>query len=191
MLARRIPYAKTKSNRIAYNVSANMIPTMRALLSLHVTLAVMLSAAAPAAAEQVTLTRDSPLYAEPRLEAAQVAQLRRGATGEVIGKQGGWLNLKTADGAGWLFSFNVRFPPQKAGEESGGESALGRVFGPNRPSTVVSAIGIRGLGEEDLKQATFSGEQMKRLDGYVASKPAAEEAARAAGLAPERIEYLD
>ncbi len=148
-------------------------------------LAAMLLIALPAAAQQVTLERDSPLYAEPRLEAAQMTQLKQGATGEVMGKEGAWLNLKTAGGSGWLFSFNVRFQSQKA--EGGGG---GPMFGPRRNVNVTAAIGIRGLEEEDLKQASFNAGQMKLLDGYAASKQAAEERARAAGLAPEKVEYL-
>jgi len=153
---------------------------------------VALLAVLPAAAQQATLERDSPLYAEPRLESAQTAQLKQGATGEVIGKQGGWLNLRTPAASGWLFSFNVRFAVQKAeGSEAATGSALGQVFGPHRPTTVTSAIGIRGLDEEDLRQASFDAGQMKQLDDYVASVPAAEEGARAAGLAPAKVDYLD
>jgi len=164
----------------------------KALLSIRLTLLVVLSAAASAFAQQVTLERDSPLYAEPRLDAPQVTQLKQGATGEVVAKQGGWLNLKTPGGAGWLFSFNVRFPAQKAeGSESGTGSALGRVFSPRRPASVTSTIGIRGLDEEDLKHANFNAGQMKLLDGFVASKQAAEERARTTGLAPATVEYLD
>ena len=160
--------------------------------SLHCALWAALLAAAPAAAQQVTLERESPLYAEPRLEASQVAQLKSGATGEVIGKQGAWLNIKTPTGAGWLFSFNVRFPSQQAGAgDSGAGSAAGRLFGPRRDVSVTSTIGIRGIGEEDLKQASFNAEQMKLLDGYAATKEKAESGARASGLAPVSVDYMD
>jgi hypothetical protein len=152
----------------------------------------LLLAVAPAAAQQVTLERDSPLYAEPRLDAPQVTQLKQGAAGEVTGKQGGWLNLKTPDGTGWLFSFNVRFPAQKTeGAESGTGAALGRVFGPRRSGSVTSSIGIRGLEEEDLRQASFNAGQMKLLDGFAATRQAAEERARTTGLAPANVDYLD
>lgn len=148
--------------------------------------------AATVAAQQVTLERDSPLYAEPRLDAAQTAQLKQGATGEVAGKQGGWLNLKTPAASGWLFSFNVRFPVQKAeGGEPGTGSALGQVFGPRRTVSVTSHIGIRGLEEEDLRQARFDAGQLKLLGDYAVTKPVAEEHARGAGLAPVKVEYLD
>jgi hypothetical protein len=150
-----------------------------------------LAAAGSVGAQQVTLERDSPLYSEPRLESAPVAQLKQGATGDVLGKQGGWLNLKTPAGTGWLFTFNVRFPSQKADAgDSGSGAALGRVFGPRRSSSVTSSIGIRGLEEEDLKQAAFDAGQMKLLGGYAATKEAAEQAARGAGLAPARVDYL-
>ena len=163
-----------------------------ALPALRMMLAAVLLAAAPAAAQQVTLERDSPLYVEPRLDASQVTQLKPGATGEVIGKQGAWLNLKTPGGNGWLFSFNVRFPSQQPGAgDSGAGSAAGRLFGPRRNVSVTSTIGIRGIDEEDLKQASFNAEQMKLLDGYVATKEAAERGARAAGLAPVSVEYMD
>jgi hypothetical protein len=160
--------------------------------SLHCALWAALLAAAPAAAQQVTLERDSPLYAEPRLDASQVAQLKVGASGEVIGKQGAWLNIKAPDASGWLFSFNVRFPSQQTGAgDSGAGSAAGRVFGPRRNVSVTSTIGIRGIGEEDLKQASFNADQMKLLEGYAATKQAAEEKARGSGLAPASVEYMD
>ena len=70
-----------------------------------------------------------------------------------------------------------------------GSAALGRVVGARRTS-VTSTIGVRGLEEEDLKQATFDAGQMRLLDQYATSKEAAEQGARAAGLAPARVEYL-
>lgn len=169
-----------------------MISMERALPALRMMLAAVFLAAAPAAAQQVTLERDSPLYAEPRLDASQVTQLKLGATGEVIGKQGAWLNLKTPGGNGWLFSFNVRFQSQQsAAGDSGAGSAAGRLFGPRRSVAVTSTIGVRGIEEEDLKQASFNADQMKLLDGYVATMQAAERRARAAGLAPVSVEYMD
>jgi hypothetical protein len=154
-------------------------------------LAALLSAAGCAAAQPVILERDSVLYAEPHLESARVAQLKQGTRGEVSAKQGAWVRLKTPEAAGWLFSFNVRFQSQapESGESSG--TALGRLFGPRRNVAVTSTIGIRGLEEEDLKQAKYDGQQMKQLERYSASREVAEAAARAAGLAPVPLPYLD
>jgi hypothetical protein len=160
--------------------------------TVHAALTALLLVAGPVAAQKVTLERDSTLYGEPRLESTQVAQLRQGATGEVIAKQGAWLNLKTAAGTGWLFSFNVRFQSDSAeGSSSGSGSALGRVFGPRQRVSVTSTIGVRGIEEEDLKQATFDAEQIKLLDKYAATKEAAEKGALGAGLSRVSVDYLD
>src|SRR5262245_65666115 len=96
--------------------------------SLLAALAAMLLAAGPAAAQKVTVEQNTPLYSEPRMESSHVAQLQQGTAGEVIGKQGVWLNLKTAAGTGWLFSFSVRFESQGAESLSGPGSWLVRVL---------------------------------------------------------------
>jgi hypothetical protein len=154
----------------------------------------MLVAAAPAAAQKVTVERDTPLYSEPRLDSPHVAQLQTGAVAEVVGKEGAWLNLRTQAGAGWLFSFNVRFQSEGTGESSGSGtgSVLGRLFAPRRSTvSVTSTIGVRGIEEEDLKQAAFDAKQMKLLDGYAASRDAAESRAQRARLSRAHVEYLD
>ena len=85
------------------------MPVLSAL-GRYLAVALLLVAWPALAAEQVTVERDSALYAEPRTDASQVAQLKQGTTAEVVGKNGVWLNLRTAEGSGWMFSFNVRFP---------------------------------------------------------------------------------
>jgi hypothetical protein len=146
------------------------------------------------AAEQATVERESRLHAEPRLDAPEVAVATPGTVAEVLGKSGAWLNVRTPSATGWLFSFNVRFivkPADTAQESaSGGDSAIGRVFGPRRGVNVTSTIGVRGLEKEDLRQAQFSAEQMQQLDGFAASREAAQESARAKGLTAVQVDYL-
>jgi hypothetical protein len=142
-------------------------------------------------AQQVTVERDSELRAEPRLEAPVTAKLVQGTTGEVVAKSGAWLQLKTPAASGWLFSFNVRFTSARAAGDSGAGSALGRLIGPRREVAVTATIGVRGLEEEDLRQAKFDAAQMKRLDQYAATPEDSADRARAAGLAPVKVDYFD
>lgn len=136
-----------------------------------------------AAAEQVVVEKDSPLYESPQTSAKVVAQVKRGMTGESIAQKGQWVNVKTAAGTGWLFTFNVRFiTPGSA------PAAKAPIFAPR--SKVTATIGIRGLEAEDLKNASVDPQQLNLLDSYVASKQDAETAARASGLAPARVDYL-
>lgn len=144
---------------------------------------------ATAHAEPVTLERDSVLRTEPRTDAATVANLAKGATGEAVARQGGWVQIRSDAVTGWLYSFNVRFGAA-AGSGDGTGSVLGRVFGPRQRINVTSTIGIRGLDEEDLKQARFDGGQVQQLDTYAASREQAETHAGEAGLGAVRIDYL-
>jgi Bacterial SH3 domain len=146
--------------------------------------------AGAALAEPVTLERDSVLRAEPRADSAAVTNLARGATGEAVARQGAWVQIKSGAATGWLYSFNVRFGAVEGAGGAGSGSVLGRLFGPRERVSVTSTIGIRGLDEEDLKQARFDGSQLQALDGFAATREQAEAHAGSAGLSASRIEYL-
>jgi hypothetical protein len=148
----------------------------------------------PASAQQVTVEREGPLYAEARTDSSVVTTLQQGVTGSVVGKKGAWLNLKTDAASGWLFSFNVRFASSQsaAPSASGGDgNVIGRLVGPRRQVNVTSTMGLRGLEAEDLKQAQLDAGQLKLLDQYAATKRDAESKAQAAGLSAVRVDYLD
>lgn len=125
-----------------------------------------------ASAQQVTISRDSPLHADPKADAPAVGQLKQGSSAEVIGKQGAWVNVKSAAGTGWTYSFNVSYAAGGAGPA---------VATPTRKG-VQSTIGIRGLEEEDLKAAKFDGKQLDALDAFATG---AEGAEPAKGSAPK------
>jgi hypothetical protein len=143
-------------------------------------------------AEPVTVERDSVLRAEPRTDAGVAGNLTKGATGDAVARQGAWVQVKSGTVTGWLYSFNVRFGTVGAGSSSGGGAgpALGRVFGPRQQVNVTATIGIRGLEEEDLRQAHFDGAQMQQLDGFAASREQAAAHAGSAGLSASQVEYL-
>lgn len=147
---------------------------------------------AAASAEPVTLERDSVLRAEARTDSAVVTSLAKGATGDAVARQGAWVQIKSATVTGWLYSFNVRFGAVNpgSGNAAGAGSALGRVFGPRQQVNVTATIGIRGLEEEDLKQAHFDEAQMRQLDAYAASREQAAAQAGKSGLSANRVEYL-
>lgn len=162
--------------------------TSAALCSILAVLLMML----PARAQQVTVERDSDLRAEARADAPVTAKVKQGTSGEVTAKSGAWVNVKTPDAAGWLFSFNVRFASAApgGGAGAGDASALGRLVGPRQQVNVTATLGTRGLDKEGLRQASFNAEQMKLLDQFAASKESAQDGARASGLEPVSVEYL-
>lgn len=125
-----------------------------------------------AGAQQVTISRDANLQAEPKADAAVVGQVKQGGSAEVVSKQGAWVQVKSAAGTGWLFSFNVNYG------SGGAASASGSRPTPQR-GAATSTIGIRGLDEEAMKAAKFDGNQLDALDSFAADgEPAARPAAK-------------
>jgi hypothetical protein len=149
--------------------------------------AFVVGASLPALAQQAVVAKDSPLRAEANATAPVVANVKQGTGGEVTAKSGVFVNLKAPDGAGWLFSFNVNFASVDEGTSS--TAGLGRVRGSTNVQ-VTSTLGARGFDEEDLQKASFNAEQMKLVDQYGASKEAAAEGARSAGLSAAQVDYL-
>ena len=75
---------------------------------------------------------------------------------------------------------------------SGGASSLLRgvtgLFGKPSPSTVsTSAVGIRGLGAQDLAQAQPDTTAVTRMEALRATEPQARQFARDAGLAAQSV----
>jgi hypothetical protein len=140
------------------------------------------------AQEQAVLERDAELLAEPRNGAPVVARLKQGTSGEVIARKTTWVNLRTASGTGWLFSFNLRVLAPGTAPAAGGRVPVPVVRTPTARTT--ATIGIRGLDEEDMRGARFDAAQVRLLDQYAASRQDAERAARDTGLTPARVEYF-
>ena len=55
---------------------------------------------------------------------------------------------------------------------------------------VTVATGVRGLSPEDMKNAQPAPDQVKKLDGFAASKSQAESAARSGKLNKQNTDYL-
>lgn len=155
---------------------------------LHAVVAGVL-ATASAFAQQVTIERDSELRAEAKPDAPVVGKVSKGTAGEVTAKSGAWVNVKTPEGAGWMFSFNVRYTSaQPAGQARPGDGGAGaNPLAARRSPAVTGTIGIRGLDEEDLKGATNNPEQMKALEQAGTTKESAADSAAKQGLKPVRI----
>ena len=150
-------------------------------------------AAVAAAAQPVTLERDSALHAEPRLDSPVVANLTKGTAGEAVAKQGAWVQIsrRRARRAGCIPSMCVSRRRSRERRRAA-VRCWGGVFGPRQTSMSPAPSACAGSGEEDLSQARFDGGQLKLLDRYAVSEADADEAARRrAGLDAARVDYFD
>jgi uncharacterized protein YgiM (DUF1202 family) len=107
-----------------------------------------LALALPAlAAQSGTTTRSAELRATPTVDGKLLATLPAGAKVEVIKRVGGWYEVKTGAGAaGWVRMWLLRF--------TGTATNVATLQSGRSSSTYTTATtGVRGLSEEELKNA--------------------------------------
>jgi hypothetical protein len=149
------------------------------------------TSAPPAAVSSApgTVLRAEKLYSEPASTSKVTASVAKGASVEILGKQAGWLRVKAGSQSGWIRLLSVR-----AGAGGLGGAGVGDVVGAattrSDPTRVVAVAGLRGLNDEDLKQAEFNAEELARMDARSVSATQVRTFASQAGLAAVSVPDL-
>lgn len=145
--------------------------------------------AAPVLAAPGTVLRDEKLYSQPSSSATVAGGAVKGASVNILAKQGGWLRVTAGKTTGWIRLLSVR-----VGEGGLGGAGLGDVVGAattkSDPSRVVAVAGLRGLNDEDLKQAKFNADELARLDAWGVTATQARTFASQSGLAAVNVPSL-
>lgn len=154
-------------------------------------LAVLLAMPAAHAGESGTTVKADELKAEPFRDAITVSVLAAGDKVEILKKDGGWLQIKSAKGSGWVRMLSIRRGEARK-TTAGGEVAglAGMASGRAGTGRVVAATGIRGLDEEELKAAKYNETELKLAESYLASRAEAQKFAAKGKLAARRMDYL-
>lgn len=136
-----------------------------------------------------TALRGEKLYSEPASTSKVTGSVAKGASVEILGKQAGWLRVKAGSQSGWIRLLSVR-----AGSGGLGGAGVGDVVGAattrSDPTRVVAVAGLRGLNDEDLKQAKFNAEELARMDALSVSATQARAFASQSGLAAASVPDL-
>ena len=157
---------------------------MRKLLLL-----LLLPAAAALAGESGVALKADSLRAEPYADAKVQGSISKNETLEILATQGGWLQVKTAKASGWVRLLAVRRGGATATGSSAG-SVLNVASGRAGTGQVVATTGVRGLNEEELKNARFDAAQIDKLESYTTDAAQAQDFARADGLKAVPFDYL-
>jgi hypothetical protein len=148
------------------------------------------SLAAPVYAWQVAYAvRSTEIKLLPYSDAATVAKLDEKAKVNIMLRQGGWVKISSGNGNGWVRMLSLRSDStaKKTGD-SGLQSMLN--VGRSGSSGITTTTGIRGLSEEDLKNAKPNPEEFEKLEKYAVNKAKAEKFARDAKLKNQQLDYL-
>ena len=150
---------------------------------------VLCVAAASAWAAPGTVLRNEKLYSQPSASAKVAGSVAKGARVNILAKQGGWLRVTSGKTTGWIRLLSVR-----AGAGGLGRAGLGDVVGAattkSDPSRVVAVAGLRGLNEEDLKQAKFNADELERLEALKVTTMQARNHAGQSGLVAVKVPGL-
>lgn len=142
------------------------------------------------AGESATAVKADDLRSEPFRDAKSIGSLTTGDTVEILGKDGGWLKVKSSKGNGWVRMLSVR---RGAARHSSGTSVAGLAglaSGRSATGRVVATTGIRGLNEEDLKLAKYNEEELKTAESYLTSSADAAKFAAQGKLHAQKLDYL-
>ena len=145
---------------------------------------------APANAEQVAYTvRSTEIKQQPFSDASTVAVLGEKASVSILSREGGWVQISSSQGNGWVKMLSLRYTAEASKRGDSGLRSLINV-GRSGSSGVTVATGVRGLSEEDLKSARPNQRELEKLETYAADKPEAKKFARKARLKAQHLEYL-
>jgi hypothetical protein len=117
------------------------------------------------------------------------ASVAKGASVEILGKQAGWLRVKAGSQSGWIRLLSVRAGAGGLGGPGVGD-VVGAVTTRSDPTRVVAVAGLRGLNDEDLKQAEFNADELARMDARNVSATQARTFASQSGLAAVSVPDL-
>ncbi len=136
-----------------------------------------------------TVLRNDRLFSQPSSGSSVTATVSKGTSVEILSKQGGWLRVSAGRSTGWIRLLSVR-----AGAGGLGGAGVGDVFGAattrSDPSRVVAVAGLRGLNDEDLKQAKFNADELARLGAWKVSDSQTRSFASQSGLAAVSVPAL-
>ena len=138
------------------------------------------------------VVRACDLMDEPYRDAKAVAALEEGTDVEILKRKGGWLNITAGDHTGWVRMSKIRKGEAAAKPDSGTEAkgVLDLASGRAGTGNVVSATGVRGLSEEDLKEAKFNASEIKKMESFTVSNKQASKFAKEGKLSAKTVEFL-
>lgn len=148
--------------------------------------------AGAAYAQTGTVVRDTDLKGEPFSDAATLGTVAAQSKVDVLSRRGAWMQVKADGRQGWVRMLSVRLDGTRAA--GGGDAdAIGRLlgFGGRQPGSTTVATGVRGLSEEDLRNARPNPAELQKLEQQRATPEDARSFAGAARLEAKPIAYRD
>jgi hypothetical protein len=113
------------------------------------------------AAEKGLIIRAGDLMEQPFIDAAKVGPVAASEPVTMVERRGGWVRVEAGGGTGWVRMLNVRLAASAGGPAANSPSAASLLRTGSSGRTVTT--GIKGLGEEDIRNASADYAQLEQL----------------------------
>ncbi len=148
------------------------------------------------AAEKGLIIRAGDLLAQPFIDATSAGKVTPAQPVTIVERRGAWVNVDASGKSGWVRLLNVRLEPAVA------------IIGPNkaapnaRPTGMTSLLrtgssgrtvttGVKGMDEEDIRNATPNYVEVALLDTMAVDAADARANASRASLTERSVAYLE
>lgn len=137
------------------------------------------------------MVRATDLKAKPFSDSATLASLAENRKVEMLVRQSSWTQIKTQGATGWVKMLSLRLDDPAAPKKSG-DSGLGTLFtvAATGSSGSTTTTGVKGVTEENLKNAQPNPQALKTVQTYAVNKTDAQNFATAGKLTPQKLDYL-
>ncbi|CAH1905731.1 SH3b domain-containing protein [Candidatus Nitrotoga sp. HW29] len=141
------------------------------------------------AVETGSVIRSDGIKVEPFRDAKTIATLSVGDKVEIVKKNGGWLQIKSSKGKGWVHMLNVRKGDMR--KDSGDiDGLLSMASGRAGTGKIVATTGIRGLDEVELQSAKYNEAELNLVESYAINRAEAQVFATQGKLVARKFDYL-
>lgn len=157
-------------------------------------------------AADVWSVRDTQVRKNPSFSSKKIQPVKKGEQLNKIKRKGGWVQVQKGKSKGWMRSYELRnsriqfsandsaAKPGLSGTIQGLSRSTASLFG-NKASvstqkSVVATLGVRGLSEDELKNAKPNYRAVDALASYQSNKKQAAALATAVALQSARIKYI-
>jgi len=142
-------------------------------------------------AESGTVVRATQLVAAPYSDATARGILREQQQVEIVERQGGWYHVKSDDGStGWLRLSSIRLGAAEKEETGGFWASVFSFTGRSQARTASATTGIRGLSEEEIRDAKPNPEAVQRLADFAPDDQDTQAFAAKIGLKIQKVEPM-
>ena len=143
-----------------------------------------------AADKAAVISRGTELFSKPFKDAETLTELSAQTAIVILKRKGGWYKIKTETKQGWVRLTHVRLARKnKAKQDAGnnvGEILSGLATGREKSDQVTTATAIKGLSEEELRNAKPDVDALNALDDFAVD----ENTNNDSGLQTRKIDYL-